>query len=83
MFPFDFHMSTDTIYIYLFNIFYSYNRQYNSVPGKLSLNIRGVPHSIGQSYTKHLYSLISNLVVKSEYLPIQIHTMNNMDIIPR
>ncbi|CAI6363991.1 unnamed protein product [Macrosiphum euphorbiae] len=60
-----------------------YNRQNNLVHGKFSLNIRGIPHGIGQSYTKHLYSLISFLVVKSEYLPIQIHTMNNMDMIPR
>ncbi|KAL4090033.1 hypothetical protein QTP88_024940 [Uroleucon formosanum] len=60
-----------------------YNRQHNLVPGKFSLNIRGIPRDIEQSYTKHLYSLISYLVVKSEYLPIQIHTLNNMDMIPR
>lgn len=53
------------------------------MPGKFSLNIRGIPAGIGKDYTKKLYSLISYLVVKSEYLPITIDTMNNMDMIPR
>lgn len=61
---------------------YSYNRQHNLVPGKLSLNIRGIPKN-GKNYTKELYSLISHLVVKSEYLPITIDNMNKMNMIPR
>jgi len=72
------------LFLCIYFIFlYSYNRQHNLVPGKFSLNIRGIPESIDKNYTKHLYSLISYLVVKSEYLPIQIHTLNNMDMIPR
>lgn len=59
------------------------NKHHDFVPGKFSLNIRGIPDGIGQNYIKHLYSLISYLVVKSEYLSIEIHTMNNMDMIPR
>ncbi|XP_025208008.1 mini-chromosome maintenance complex-binding protein [Melanaphis sacchari] len=70
-------------YLLFYLISTSYNRQHNLVPGKFSLNIRGIPENIGKNYTKHLYSLISYLVVKSEYLPIQIHTLNNMDMIPR
>lgn len=62
---------------------FRYNRQNNQVPGKFSLNIRGIPANIGQNYTKKLYSLISYLVVKSEYLPITIGTMNTMDMIPK
>lgn len=62
---------------------FRYNRQHNQVPGKFSLNIRGIPTTIGKNYTKKLYSLISYLVVKSEYLPITIDNMNNMDMIPR
>lgn len=77
----NFYMSNITNYVYLICI-YSYNRQHNLVPGKFSLNIRGIPDA-GENYTKLLYSLISHLVVKSEYLPIQIDTLNNMNLIPR
>ncbi|KAL5236097.1 hypothetical protein ACI65C_003507 [Semiaphis heraclei] len=70
-------------YLLLYLVSAIYNRQHNLVPGKFSLNIRGIPNGVGQNYTKHLYSLISYLVVKSEYIPIQIHTLNNMDLIPR
>ncbi|XP_027852654.2 mini-chromosome maintenance complex-binding protein [Aphis gossypii] len=70
-------------YLLFYLISTTYNRQHNLVPGKFSLNIRGIPESIDKNYTKHLYSLISYLVVKSEYLSIQIHTLNNMDMIPR
>ncbi|VVC32241.1 Mini-chromosome maintenance complex-binding protein [Cinara cedri] len=60
-----------------------YNRQRNHVPGKFSLNIRGIPNNIEKNYTTKLYSLISYLVVKSEYLSITIDSMNNTDMIPR
>uniref|UniRef100_A0A2S2P4D9 Mini-chromosome maintenance complex-binding protein n=1 Tax=Schizaphis graminum TaxID=13262 RepID=A0A2S2P4D9_SCHGA len=70
-------------YLLFYLVSTTYNRQHNLVPGKLSLNIRGIPENIGKNYTKFLYSLISYLVVKSEYLPIQIHTLNNMNMIPR
>lgn len=75
------HVFTNIISI--FKILYRYNRQHNQVPGKLSLNIRGIPNNIGKNYTKKLYSFISFLVVKSEYLQITIEAMNNMDMIPR
>lgn len=71
-----------TNYIYIY-ILFRYNRQHNQAPGKLSLNIRGIPISIGKNYTKQLYSLISYLVVKSEYLPITIDNMNNINMVPR
>lgn len=62
---------------------YSYNRQQHLVPGKFSLNIRGIPNGIGQNYTKHLNALICHLVVKSYYLPIKIDALNYIDLIPR
>lgn len=70
------------INIELFFLF-RYNRQSNEVPGKLSLNIRGIPISTGKNYVQKLYSLISFLVVKSKYLPLTIDSMNKMNMIPR
>lgn len=67
----------------LFKLFSSYNRQHNQVPGKFSLNIRNIPEDFGKNYTEQLYSLISYLVVKSEYLPFTVANLNNIDMIPR
>ncbi|XP_050528406.1 mini-chromosome maintenance complex-binding protein [Daktulosphaira vitifoliae] len=60
-----------------------YNRQNNQVPGKFSLNIHGIPKNAGNNYINKLYSLISLLVEKSEYLSITIQNMNNINMIPR
>lgn len=67
------------MHIYVFR----YNRQHDRVPGKCSLNIRGIPMNIEKSYLNKLYSLISFLVVKCKYFPITIDNMNNMDMIPK
>lgn len=60
-----------------------YNRQHDRVPGKCSLNIRGIPMNIEKTYINKLYSLISYLVVKSKYLAVTIDNMNDMDMIPK
>lgn len=62
---------------------FRYNRQYDRVPGKFSLNIRGIPTNVEKTYLNKLYTLISNLVVKSKYFSITIDNMNNMDLIPK
>lgn len=67
------------IYLFLFR----YNRKPNHVPGKLSLNIRGIPKDIEKNYANKLYSLISYLVVTSEYLSVTIDSMNNTSMVPK
>lgn len=74
-------LAADYLLFYLVSSIY--NRQQHLVPGKFSLNIRGIPNGIGQNYTKHLNALICHLVVKSYYLPIKIDALNYIDLIPR
>lgn len=62
---------------------FRYNRQHDRIPGKYSLNIRGIPMNIEKTYLNKLYLLISYLVVKSKYFDITIDNMNNMDMIPK
>lgn len=83
MYNINIFMVTISKFTIIRNFFFRYNRQHNLVPGKFSLNIRGIPENIGNNYTQALYSLISDLVVKSEYLPITISNMNRMDMVPR
>lgn len=62
---------------------FRYNRKQNHVPGKFSLNIQGIPDGLDKNYTNKLYSLISYLVVTSEFMAITIDSMNNTFMIPK
>lgn len=49
--------------------------------GKFTLNLSGCPGS--GSYTEHLYRIIQQLVPSSFYLPMSLHNMNQMRMVPK
>ncbi|KAL2083636.1 hypothetical protein ACEWY4_021409 [Coilia grayii] len=49
--------------------------------GKFTLNLSGCPHS--SPYTEHLYRILQQLVPSSYRLPMSLHNMNSMRMVPR
>uniref|UniRef100_A0A1B6E8K5 Mini-chromosome maintenance complex-binding protein n=1 Tax=Clastoptera arizonana TaxID=38151 RepID=A0A1B6E8K5_9HEMI len=61
-----------------------YKRQDMMALGKCSLNLSNIPSpSLLPGYTKKLYSLLSELLHKSHFLPMSLTNMNSVDLIPK